>query len=202
MPTKFIASILTGMSLTLGTVMTLPIQASPSSHTFSCVTVNGVLTTVAKRGNKQINMIRWSKNDGYFGGKWTPQERCQEVSANFQKFAQQGKLRYITHGINNGYPIVCVAQKKGGNCNGQLFTFRKNDNPDDKVRRLLDRNGIANNPLDESDPAYVVNINDKVYIDLDIYLTNAQTSINNEATPSNNNGTAQIQDDDSFWGSE
>lgn len=169
---KLITALVSGITITLGTLtLNMPTSnARPSSHTFNCVNIQGIPATVARRGTEQVTMIRWSKNDEYFGEGWTQEKRCQHVSAKFQEYAQQGNLRYITHGVKNGYPIICVAKTKGGSCVGQLFTLRKSDNPQQKVSRLLDRNSISSNPLAESDTAYVINVNDKVYIDLNIYL--------------------------------
>lgn len=169
---KLITVFLSGISVALGTfTLNMPSSnARPSSHSFSCANVNGNPATVAQRGNQQIVMIRWSKNDGYFGDGWTPERRCKEVSAKFQQFSKDGSLRYITYTTKKGYPIVCVAKTQGGNCTGQLFTLRKTDNPREKVTKLLDRNNISSNPLNESQPAYIININDKVYLDLSIYL--------------------------------
>lgn len=169
---KLITALVSGISVALGTfTLNMPSSnARPSSHTFACTNVQGTPATVARRGTEQVTMIRWSKNDGYFGDGWTPQKRCQHVSAKFQESAQQGNLRYITHGVKNGYPIICVAKTEGGSCVAQLFTLRKSDNPQQKVSRLLDRNSISSNPLAESDASYIINVNDKVYIDLNVYL--------------------------------
>ncbi|MGI0480889.1 COP23 domain-containing protein [Geminocystis sp. CENA526] len=201
MKKKLITALVSGISITLGTLtLNMPSSnARPSSHRFNCVNIQGIPATVARRGTEQVTMIRWSKNDGYFGDGWTPQKRCQHVSAKFQEYAQQGNLRYITHGVKNDYPIICVAKTKGGNCVGQLFTLRKSDNPRQKVSRLLDRNSISSNPLAESDASYIINVNDKVYIDLNIYLgteedvtaesgENTNNSVNEESTsPTVNN---------------
>ncbi|WP_144051455.1 COP23 domain-containing protein [Geminocystis herdmanii] len=198
---KLITTLVSGISITLGTLtLNMPSSnARPSSHTFACANVQGTPATVARRGTEQVTMIRWSKNDGYFGDGWTPQKRCEHVSTKFQEYAQQGNLRYITHGVKNGYPIICVAKTEGGNCVWQLFTLRKSDNPRQKVSRLLDRNSISSNPLAESDASYIINVNDKVYIDLNVYLgveedvtsesgENTNNSVNEESTsPTVNN---------------
>ncbi len=196
---KLIASILTGISLGLGSVITQPIEANSPQRKFACVSVKGVPTTVFNSGTsqtKQISMIRWSKNDNAFGDIWTPQRRCQEVSAKFQEYYDQGKLEYITHGIKNGYPIVCVASFEGGSCTGQLFTLRKGDNAQEKVEQLFNANKVSDDDavLNESIPAYISKHNDQVYIDINSYLNNAEASVNTQTVENNNNTTATEDD--------
>ncbi|PAX52176.1 COP23 domain-containing protein [Brunnivagina elsteri] len=70
----------------------------------------------------------------------TPQKRCEIVTQKFQQFYDNGSLNYLTHGINNGYPVICSIPNQGETCNGtnQLFTIKPGSSPTIVLQRLID----------------------------------------------------------------
>ena len=101
------------------------VSASSSlASTISCMNANGVPATVVQtKSGKQVPIIYW-KSQTFSGSGWTPERRCQEVSARFQSYHSSGTLEYITTGRMNGLPVICVAKTDGGGCAGLLYTLK------------------------------------------------------------------------------
>jgi hypothetical protein len=182
MKNQGITVVLSRFSLTLMVLLTTAkvSNANTNSYTFSCVNIDGVPTTVAKNQEQQIPMIYWLRNDGYFGENWTPEKRCQEVASKFQKYSQQNILNYLTYGVENGYPIICVAETKGGDCVGQLLTLKKHLNPQESLPQLLLVNNLSQLPEVQENLSYIININNRSYLDVNSYfnLQNAELITN------------------------
>ncbi|MBD2212780.1 hypothetical protein H6G27_23325 [Nostoc linckia FACHB-104] len=85
-----------------------------------------------------ISLIGWKSQ--VFPRNFSPQKRCELVTQKFQQFYDNGGLNYLTHGINNGYPVICSIPNQGETCNGtnQLFTIRPGSNPTIVLQRLID----------------------------------------------------------------
>ncbi len=83
-----------------------------------------------------VRLIGWKSQ--YFSS-WTPKERCEAVTKNFQKYYDEGRLDYLSTGKRSGYPVICAA-KPGENCNknNHLFTIKREHNPNLVLQRLLD----------------------------------------------------------------
>jgi len=98
------------------------------------------ITVFTNSGRGDVIIIRWASN--YFKeGGFDPQRRCQEVSARFQQYREQGKLQYITTGRKNGSNIVCVTEADQDPClndkdQGQLWTLKPESNPNEAISAL------------------------------------------------------------------
>ncbi|HEY9828901.1 MAG TPA: COP23 domain-containing protein, partial [Stenomitos sp.] len=100
-------SILASMGV-LGAIA--PVQAAEVNQKakFVCGTSQGYPATIALTPRGSVPVVRWSS--GYFGSAgFTPQHRCNLVSAKFQKYYENGTLNYLTTGWVNRQPVVCVA---------------------------------------------------------------------------------------------
>ena len=107
----------------------------------------------ARAGN--IPIIPWTSDFGSSVG-YTPQSRFQKVSANFQKYYEQGVLNYITTGKKNDYDIICVSSQLGGGClddasQGLLWTLKPEDNTNEVIPKVFDVGYMASSPLNQSD---------------------------------------------------
>lgn len=127
---------------------------APSVHAkargFVCSTLSGVPTTLATMADgKQVPVIRWTSNV-FDGAGWTPERRCQEVSARFDTLNQQGRLTYITTGRINGQPVICTAPSNGAGCDGLLYTLKPGQNATTTLRNLLDVRLKVRDPLYET----------------------------------------------------
>ncbi len=134
-------------------------------------------------------------NDSYFGEDWTTEKRCQEVATKFQEYSRQNTLNYLTYGVKNGYPIICVAETKGGECVGQLLTLKKHLNPQESLSNLLLINNLSQVPEIKQNPSYILNINNRIYLELNSYfnLQNTVAIHNNNQEPITSNQQNNIQ---------
>lgn len=135
--------------LTLVTIaLTLGAAAKPSvanSKQFFCGRSEGQPATIVRSGQEKVPIIIWVDRS-FAGSGWTPQRRCETISRRFQQFEDRGLLGYIRTGRVNGYPVLCVANYKGGNCPDDqvLITLTRGSDADDHLRSLLgtrDRSG-------------------------------------------------------------
>jgi hypothetical protein len=126
--------------------------AQPSyaeGDTFFCGTINDVPVTFVQTSRGEIPMIRWVSND-FSSVSYTPMRRCQDVSAKFQRFSDNGTLKLITTGIVNGYPVLCLASYPGGKCNNNtvILTLKIGSDSQVVLERLLNlRARAARKPI-------------------------------------------------------
>ena len=121
---------------------------------------NSIPTTFVKTPQGTYPVIRWVSN--YFSSAgYSPMTRCRQVSDKFQLFYNDGRLDYITTGIVNRQPVVCVSGKKGGPCQGVLFTLKPQQPASETIQKLFDiRVGASTGPLYESSSRFYLNFND------------------------------------------
>jgi len=121
---------------------------------------NDIPTTFVKTPQGTYPVIRWVSN--YFlSAGYSPMTRCRQVSNKFQLFYDDGRLDYITTGIVNRQPVVCVSSQKGGACQGVLFTLKPYQNASETIQKLFDiRVGATTGPLYESSSRFYLNFND------------------------------------------
>tara|TARA_B100000674_G_scaffold486344_1_gene494730 strand:+ start:1801 stop:2373 length:573 start_codon:yes stop_codon:yes gene_type:complete len=126
-------------------------SSSALASSISCMNAEGVPATVVQtKTGKQIPIIYW-KSQAFSGSGWTPERRCQEVSARFQNYHSSGTLEYITTGRMNGLPVICVSKTNGGACAGLLYTLKPGQNATATLKKLFDvrtKPGAA--PLEET----------------------------------------------------
>lgn len=116
-------------------------QVAGESTTFQCVEQGGGWATVAKRGGdvSPSPLIRW--NTPEFGPEYTPEKRCQIVSARLTKIVAKnggrlGALDLTAGKVENGSTVVCLVNQQSRSCNlgNMLFTLNeKNSNNPNQV---------------------------------------------------------------------
>jgi hypothetical protein len=133
--------------------------SSALASSISCMNADGVPATVVQtKIGKQVPIIYW-KSQTFSGSGWTPERRCQEVSARFQQYHSSGSLEYITTGRMNGLPVICVAQSDGGACAGLLYTLKPGQNATATLKQLFEirtKPGAA--PLEETTARMYVSV--------------------------------------------
>ena len=82
-------------------------------------------TTFAWTPRGKIAVVRWSTE--YFL-KYSPQQRCNQVSPRFHKAYHNNTLGLMTNGTMNNQPVICTAKEAGGACHTLLMTLRPEDN--------------------------------------------------------------------------
>ncbi|PZV17276.1 MAG: hypothetical protein DCF22_03685 [Leptolyngbya sp.] len=127
-----------------------PIQISNRDYFFCGQSSQGSPTTFVNTPTGNISLIRWVSH--YFNHSgYNPTVRCQEVSQRFNRFYNQGILNFVTTGIVNNQPVVCVASEMGGPCQGVLFTLKSGQNVPRTIQQLFDVRVGASGPLFESE---------------------------------------------------
>ena len=108
-------------------------------------------------------MIHWVSH--YFEDSgYDPLTRCRDVSGRFQRYYEAGILNYITTGIVNRLPVICVSDSMGGPCQGVLLTLKPGQNASFVVQRLFDLSyGRQVGALYES--------GSRIYINVENYLS-------------------------------
>ena len=91
---------------------------------FRCDTSGNVPTTMYQ--SSQGNLEPWIQwvSDHFAGSGWSPDARCQEVSARLETYRKNKKLRYVTLGTVNNQTVICVASKDQGPCEGIIYTLK------------------------------------------------------------------------------
>ena len=73
---------------------------------FTCELVNGEYTVMYYPESQPDEGYPWAI-PSELGGGWTPQKRCDEITARFESYRQDGLLE-LTTGSENGYDTICV----------------------------------------------------------------------------------------------
>jgi hypothetical protein len=161
-----------GVALGATTIVSQPSNACPAgqsvpcddeSNIFFCDERRGAPTTAVKTPSGVMPVIRWVSH-AFLPSGFDPLTRCRDVSARFQTYYDNGKLDYITTGIVNGQPVVCVTDSTGGPCQGILFTLKRGQSASRVIQQLFDIRAGASGPLYESQARF--------YLDMNKYLQN------------------------------
>lgn len=116
--------------------------AQAGSFSFVCKpNANGTHTTFALTENGEREFIRWRSDDFTLAG-YPPKRRCEEVTARMNDSIASGSERYsyITHGMMNKQPVICVTNRSGGGCTGLLYTLKRDQDAKETLRDLLEMN--------------------------------------------------------------
>jgi hypothetical protein len=164
---------ISAMSLLAGvSVLSMMTPAYAGELKFSCGISKGVPATLAHASRGKIPIINWVSNTFADVG-YSAEYRCKVVSSKFQDYYKAGTLNYLTTGIANNQPVICVAKMKGGACSGVLFTLKPGSDPWKTLTRLMDiRIQAGAPPLNESSTGSS-NHDESHYIDIKNYLATA-----------------------------
>lgn len=170
MKLKSLAGMLAGLALSFGATTTFSEPSQANSNTYYCAQLNGIWNTFVNTPRGTITLINWVRN---YSEDWTPQKRCVEVSKRFQKFLEDGTLKYIRTGTVNRQPVICVANDRGGACPDQnvLVTFKPGTDPEEVLIQLVDfRRSVSGQTivLSEDDSGFYTD--GEFYIDLAKFL--------------------------------
>jgi hypothetical protein len=118
------------------------------------------LKTIVQKGDRQAVMVTW--NSGYFGKEFTPEKRCQMVSARLQQAADTNggtfKGLQLASGTVNSHPVICALQSGSTKCDRQnlLFTLKPENarNPEAIIQKIFkfaeDGSGVINESSSQS----------------------------------------------------
>jgi Circadian oscillating protein COP23 len=175
---KLFHTILTS-GIILSVIVSSQLLTLAKDDKFSCETeINQQGKTVpstiarAKRRN-EIRIIYWFSEYFVSSGD-TPIERCKRTSQQFQKYYDNGWLKYIRTGSLNGFGVICVSRIQGGQCltTDIITVLPPNINRFKALDNLLDlRRTVSGKPLYLSNQLITYE-NGEAYINIDIFLDN------------------------------
>ncbi len=129
-----------------------PSQALTAATSFVCGKSEGKPATVARTKKGDVPIVIWASEARSEAG-YTPQVRCQQVSARFQSMYRSGQLKYITAGMLNKQPVVCATKQLNSACTQQnlLYTLQPNADPLQVIQKLSAiRNRASSKGIEES----------------------------------------------------
>ncbi|MEY2857593.1 MAG: hypothetical protein RLZZ74_1905 [Cyanobacteriota bacterium] len=135
---KILAGVFAGLGVMIGSAIAPPATAETKNiNTYYCAQLNGSWNTFVNTPRGRVKLINWANQ---FSPDWTPQKRCSEVSGRFQKFLDQGNLKFIRTGNVNNLPVLCVANARGGDCpdDNVLVTLKPETDPEGVLIKLVD----------------------------------------------------------------
>lgn len=171
--TNSLARVLAAITLASGAIA-IAVTPSQAQERFYCDLEQ--ISTAVNTLRGPIPLIRWS--DRSFPPPFTPEQRCQVVSERFQKFDNNGTLKYIKADTIDSLPVLCVAAYKGGSClpDGLLVTFKPGTDANNVLVQILDRRvWAAGDPIQLSsntpDSETVISqVDGETYVDMELFL--------------------------------
>jgi Circadian oscillating protein COP23 len=171
MKIKTLAAMFAGLGVMIGSAIAPPASAETKNiNTYYCAQLNGSWNTFVNTPRGRVKLINW---ENQFSPDWTPQKRCSAVSGRFQKFLDQGNLKFIRTGNVNRLPVLCVANARGGSCpdSNVLITLKPETDPEGVLVKLVDfRRSVSGETLTLSadDPGFYSD--GEFYVDMDKFL--------------------------------
>lgn len=164
MKLRLLSRILAASAATFCLITAMSQPSAAQTETYFCgKNKDGIPTTYALTATgKKIDVIRWERE---WGGEYTPEVRCQIVSAKFQQALENGHLNYVTGGIQNGQKVVCGVRRYGDPCQTVLLTLRKDEDPDQVIPALLGVGYQASGPIVQSEDG-----SPQHYYDMNLFL--------------------------------
>jgi hypothetical protein len=167
--------VLTGL-VTLAATTLIPQVSQAQSNRFFCQTaiIRGKkvpVTYAATKGQGNVPIVAWKRND--FSTSLSARQRCQAVSRRFQAYYENRTLKYMRTGTVNNYPVICVANNKGGKCssNSVLLTLKRGSNASRTLSQLRDFRGLSNGRLVYLNGNQIVSYQDgETYVDIEQLL--------------------------------
>lgn len=156
-----------------------PAQAQ-SRNTFFCGISEGKPATIVRTARGNVPLIVWT-NEAFSASGWTPKRRCEDVSARFQRFNDNGQLKYMRAGTFNSQQVLCIDRAKGsGACSdaaGVVLTVPRPNNANLILEQMLDtRNRASRQPLYLSgEKQLVIYVDGAANVNLDVLLNHEPT---------------------------
>ncbi|KOR37259.1 MULTISPECIES: COP23 domain-containing protein [Planktothricoides] len=172
---------LTGFTVAVATTVNLPTVAQQNRRFFCGTdfspTHGTVPATIARTERGPVPMIHWV-SDWIKDPKWTPQTRCEAVADRFQRYHDNGTLKYMRTGNSGNYPVICIADTKGGNCLQEdiLVTLEPGTNADDVLQQMTDlRSRVGGGPIELNDDLFFY-VDGEAYINMEVFLEQGRTN--------------------------
>ncbi|NER36116.1 MAG: hypothetical protein F6J93_19375 [Oscillatoria sp. SIO1A7] len=176
---KSFTKILASSILALGATATFTQPSEAQNQRFFCGTDNhpsygNVPATIARTTRGNVPMIDWVSN-WIKDPRWTPQARCEAVAQRFQRYYDNGTLKYMRTGTFRDYPVICVARDKGGSCVERdiLVTLEQGSDASETLAQMTDVRRRVGGPLLLSDDL-IFYVDGETYVDIEVFLNEAE----------------------------
>ena len=138
---SLLTKIITGMAVCTS-ILTIspPIQAS--SDKYSCQEVDGIYGIYSRTERGDMRLLNFKQD---VSQDWSVVKRCDEIARRFQRFSDNGILKFIGSGYVNQQPVLCAVIAKGQLCNSEnvIVTLLSQNDPIEAARKLMDTRGLA-----------------------------------------------------------
>ena len=135
--TKIIAGI-----VVYSTILTISPSIEASSDKYSCREVDDIYGIYSRTERGNMSLLNFKRD---VSEEWSLEKRCEEIARRFQRFYDNGILRFIGEGYVNNQPVLCAVIAKGESCNSEniLVTLPPQSDPIEAARKLMDTRGLA-----------------------------------------------------------
>ncbi|MBH8573744.1 COP23 domain-containing protein [Nostocaceae cyanobacterium CENA369] len=143
------ASVISALALAVATIA----SNEPSyalRNKFFCDQEDGIPVTKVRTSRGNETFIRWVVQDFK---NFPPANRCQIVSAKFQRYYDNGSLLITSRDNFNNYPVLCIVNRKGAPCTSQnvLVTLKPGTDTGRVLQQILDfRRGVGSSVVNLS----------------------------------------------------
>jgi len=126
----------------LAGLVTFPTVVSASSDKYHCQQINGAYGVYSRVSRGNIKLMEFNRD---VNEEWSNASRCEEVALRFQRYYDNGVLRYIGAGSLNDLPVLCAIAEKDQLCSSEnlVVTLPPNTDPVNSARLLMDTRGLA-----------------------------------------------------------
>ncbi len=174
MQLRLFAQILPGVATAFGTLaLGLAIATTTSNqpsyagnNKFFCTQEDGIPVTKVRSSRGNETFIRWVVTDFK---NFPASQRCKIVSARFQRYYDNGSLFITSRDNFNGYPVLCIANRKGIPCTSEniLVTLKPGSDTGATLKQIIDfRRGVAASPVNLSGCQAITYDQGDLYLDV------------------------------------
>lgn len=134
------------------TLLPVPLSDQPSNisnRIFLCGMSQGNPATLVRTVRGPMTVIIWT-NEEYTASGWTPERRCKESSARFERLNRSGQLKYLKAGTVSGQSVICGTDSRESLCssNNVLVALPSGTDANLALNHLLNiRVGASSRPL-------------------------------------------------------
>ena len=124
------------------TIWNLSSEIQASSNKYSCREIDGTYGVYSRTERGYMRLLNFTRD---VSANWSVAQRCEEVARRFQRFSDNGLLKFIGSGYVNNEPVLCAVAEKGQLCNATnlLVTLPPRTNPIEAARKFMDTRGLA-----------------------------------------------------------
>lgn len=123
------------------TTTTTTTTTSSGDRRFACEYINGQYTVAYRPASQPDRAYPWAV-PGNMGSGWTPERRCNEISARLESYRSDGLVELRTD-VENNYNVVCVTSQQDPSCR-IVFTVPPGQDPAATRDRVFENLALAN----------------------------------------------------------